>query len=81
MKYFSFFTAIFLLSFATGCNKNASDSDTPDSVDEDGPMEEAGEWTDEAAEDVGEGMEEAAEETKETAEEIGDDLDGDPETE
>jgi hypothetical protein len=44
-------------------------------------MEEAGEWTDEAAEDVGEGMEEAAEETKETAEEIGDDLDGDPETE
>lgn len=81
MKYASSCLAIFLMSFATGCNKNATDTDTADAVEEDGPMEEAGEWTDETAEDVGEGMEEAAEETKETAEEIGDDLDGDPETE
>lgn len=54
------------------CNKN-KEPESPDAVDNDGPMEDAGEWTDEAAEDVGET-------TEETADDVGDEFDGDPNT-
>ncbi len=45
-----------------------------------GPMEKAGEWTDDAAEDTGDAAEDAVEETKDTAKKVRDDLDGDPKT-
>lgn len=81
MKKTVIFAGLLSMSFATACNKNASDTETADAVDQDGPMEEAGEWTDDAAEDAGDEMDAAADETKETADEVADDLDGNPETE
>ena len=54
---------------ASACNKQ-SDAENPESaeaaeegMDGEGPMEEAGEWTDEAAEDSAEAVEEAADDT------------------
>jgi hypothetical protein len=66
---------------ALACDKQES-PETP--ADEDGPMEEAGEWTDDAAEDTEDALESAAEETGDALEEAGeetdDELDGDPAT-
>lgn len=45
------------------CHKNGEGGKTPDGSD--GPMEEAGEWTDEAAESAGEAVEDAAESAEE----------------
>jgi hypothetical protein len=60
--------ALFASLSVTACNKDKG-AESPD----DGPMEEAGEWTDDAAEDTADAVDEAAEETS-------DELD-DPETE
>lgn len=74
--------ALSLAFSAFACDKQA----TPETADtaEEGPMEEAGEWTDEAVEDTGEAFEEAGEETGDALEEAGeetdDELDGDPAT-
>lgn len=55
----------------SGCTKNQKDAESA----EDGPMENAGEWTDDAAEDTAEGAEEAAEEVEEAVEDAGDEVD------
>jgi hypothetical protein len=59
---------------AVSCNKNGEGAEAPDSSDtDDGPMEKAGEQTDEAAEDTGDAIEEAAEDTEDAVEEAGED--------
>lgn len=50
---------------SVACGGSQKEADTPDALDEDGPMEEAGEATDDAMEEAGDAMDDAAEETEE----------------
>lgn len=52
------------------CTKNQKDAESA----QDGPMEEAGEWTDDAAKDAGDAAKDVAEETEEAVDEAGDDI-------
>jgi hypothetical protein len=54
---------------AVACGGSGKEAETPDAVDEDGAMEEAGEEMDEAAEEMGDEMEEMGDEMEETVEE------------
>jgi hypothetical protein len=56
---------IALAGMAVACGGNKKSSDTPDVVDNDGPVEEAGEAVDEAADDTAEAVDEAADDTQE----------------
>jgi hypothetical protein len=57
-----------LAAMAIACGGNKKSSDTPDVIDNDGPVEEAGEAVDEAADDTAEAVDEAADDTKEAVE-------------
>jgi hypothetical protein len=63
------------------CSKKGKDAEASDPTDaDDGPMEKAGAWTDEAAEDTGDAVEDAADDTEDAGEEADDEVDGDPKT-
>lgn len=70
-KALTLMTSATLFTALAACS-NQKEAESPDDVGE-GPMEEAGEWTDEAAEDTADAVEEGADETS-------DELDDDPAT-
>lgn len=62
---------------ALGCGGSNKEAEDPSALEEDGPMEDAGESVDETAEDVEEGTEEAVDETGEAMEDAGEELSDD----
>lgn len=60
---------------AVACGGSNKEADSPDAVDSDGAMEEAGEEIDDAAEDAGDSMEEAADDVEDEMDDAEDDAD------
>jgi hypothetical protein len=58
-------SALALMNPACRSDKKA---ESPEPIDHDGPMERAGEWTDEAAEDTADAVEDTAEDTADAVE-------------